>query len=130
MKNFFKSIGNFFRPKKEKVELGYDNLPRKNYYKIVAIDVNKTCLYCLGERRMEFNGKMVKCPECEGTGKYTYWAKVIAESKTIEQKVEKPEPRTQLFRKQQLIGKICRIGKHHYRIKEKLGFTGSEKLRY
>lgn len=127
--HFFKSTWNFFFSKKE-TQLGCDGLPIKNDYKIVTVDINKTCLYCLGETRMEFNGKMVKCPNCEGTGKYTHWAKVIAESKTIEQKVEKSQPHTQLFRKQQLTGKICRIGKSRFRIKKKIGLTGSEKLRY
>lgn len=59
-------------------------------------------------------------------------------AQTLAQKATSPEAirqklfkrQTHLFRKHQLLGKICRIGKHRYRIKEKLGFTGSEKLRY
>lgn len=43
---------------------------------------------------------------------------------------KKPKINSQLFRKQQLINKIYNIGKHRYRIKQKIGFTESEKLRY
>lgn len=44
--------------------------------------------------------------------------------------VTRPKINTQLFRKHQLTDKIFNIGKHRYRIKQKIGFTESEKLRY
>lgn len=131
MKNFFKSIWNFFFRKKKTIELGCDGLPRKKEFKIIAVDIDKTCVYCLGEKQMEFNGRMIDCPDCEGTGKYTIWAKIKEPSsnpEAIGKKLFKPQ--TQLFRKQQLSGKILNIGKSRFRIKKKLGLTESEKLRY
>lgn len=45
-------------------------------------------------------------------------------------KIKLSKPHTQLFRNQQLPGKIYNIGKSRFRIKKKLGMTHPEKLRY
>lgn len=47
----------------------------------------------------------------------------------FEKKEKQKKSQTQLFRKQQLAGKIYNIGKSSFRIKKKLGEAG-EKLKY
>lgn len=49
---------------------------------------------------------------------------------SVEKIINHSKPRTQLFRNQQLPGKVYSIGKSRFRIKKKIGLTASEKLRY
>lgn len=98
--NFFKSIWNFFFGKKESTVTDY------------------TVDYATGK----ILGKSTRpakqppfCPETE---------------KALEEIFKPKKPQAQRFRKQQLLGKIYRLGKSRFRVIKKSAFTEPEKLRY
>lgn len=75
-----------------------------------------------------FFGKKVK-REPWMTDKVIEMAKESVEDFKQSEKPKKTKPHTQLFRNQQLPGKIYNIGKSRFRIKKKSGESG-EKLKY
>lgn len=119
MRNFFKSIWNFFFGKKEDPAWDCQSL----IFAPMGMDESKVCVYCKGKKQIDGTD----CHNCKGTGKYFIYPNIDVESYY---KIKEDIIKTRLFRKQQLKNKVYNVGKTRFRIINKSTLTHPEKIRY